>query len=167
MIVMLHRCFEQSVFLILGGVHSDPHPLVAHVVPLRCWEAAVPPPRGCSAQDPEQAKATFDGGGNNHTPGRPLLLPGVLWILYLRSTTFWQKQGFYKKIIRPPMALRIGLPGSSALQNDGLDVPIILQCRTPRETNPKGHWVTNYFCIKSLLLLPPCTQSWYTQSYDL
>jgi len=38
------------------------------------------------------------------------------------------------------MALRIGLPRSSALQNDGLDVPVILQCRTPRETNPKGHW---------------------------
>ena len=38
------------------------------------------------------------------------------------------------------MALRIGLLGSSALQNDGLDAPDILQCRTPQETNPKGHW---------------------------
>ena len=38
------------------------------------------------------------------------------------------------------MAFRIVLLTSSALQNDGLDVPVILQCRTPQETNPKGHW---------------------------
>jgi hypothetical protein len=38
------------------------------------------------------------------------------------------------------MALRIGLLESSALQNDGHDVPVILQCRTPQETNPKGNW---------------------------
>ena len=78
-----------------------------------------------------------------------------------------KKHGFPQKVIWPPMALRIGLPGSSALQNYGLDVLIILQCRTPRETNPKGHWGPNYFFIKSLFLLPPCTQSWYTQSHDL
>ena len=40
----------------------------------------------------------------------------------------------------------------------------ILQGRTPQETNPKGHWGPHYFLIKSLFLLPPCTQSWYTQS---
>jgi hypothetical protein len=47
------------------------------------------------------------------------------------------------------MALRIGLLRSSALQNDGLDVPLILQCRTPQETNPKGHWGPNYFLRNS------------------
>ena len=36
------------------------------------------------------------------------------------------------------MALRIGLLKSSALQNNGLDAPVILQCRTPQEINPKG-----------------------------
>ena len=46
------------------------------------------------------------------------------------------------------MALRIGLLRSSALQNDGLDVPVSLQCRTPQETNPKGHWGPNCFLIK-------------------
>jgi hypothetical protein len=48
------------------------------------------------------------------------------------------------------MALRIGLLKSSALQNDGLDVPVLLQCRTPRETNHKGPTGPNYFLIKSL-----------------
>ncbi len=75
-----------------------------------------------------------------------------------------QKQGLYEKVMWPPMALRIGLLKSSALQNDGLDAPVILQCRTPQETNPKGHWGPHYFFIQSLCLLPPCTQSWYTQS---
>jgi hypothetical protein len=27
----------------------------------------------------------------------------------------------------------------------------LLVCRTPRETNPTGHWGPNYFLIKSLL----------------
>ena len=62
------------------------------------------------------------------------------------------------------MALRIGLLRSSALQNDGFDAPVILQCRTPQGTNPKGHWGPHYFFIQSLFSLPPCTQSWYTQS---
>ena len=47
-----------------------------------------------------------------------------------------QKQGFYKKKCGPqwpPMALRVGPPGSSALQNDRLDAPVMLQCRTPQE----------------------------------
>jgi hypothetical protein len=48
------------------------------------------------------------------------------------------------------MAIRIGLLRSSALQNDGLDVPIILQCRAPRETNPNGHWGSDRFLIKLL-----------------
>ena len=43
------------------------------------------------------------------------------------------------------MALRIGLLGSSALQNEGQDMPVILQSRTPQVTNPKSHWVPN--CI--------------------
>ncbi len=68
-----------------------------------------------------------------------------------------------ENIIWPPMALRIGPLRSSALQNDRLDAPVILQCRTPQETNPKGHWGPHYFFIQSLFLLPPCTQSWYTQ----
>ena len=72
-----------------------------------------------------------------------------------------QKQGFHEKVIWPPMALRIGLLRSSTLQNDVLDAPVILQCRTPQQTTPKGHWR----CFnKSLFLLPPFTQSWYTQS---
>ena len=75
--------------------------------------------------------------------------------------------GEFLKSIWPPMALRIGLLRSSALQNDGRITPVILQCRTPQETNPKGHWGPIYFFIKSLFLLPPCTQSWYTHSYDL
>ena len=60
-----------------------------------------------------------------------------------------QKEGLYAKVVWPPMALRIGLLRSSALQNDGRIVPVILQCRTPHETNPKGHWGPNYFFIKS------------------
>jgi hypothetical protein len=51
------------------------------------------------------------------------------------------------------MALRIGLLMSSALQHDGLDAPVILQCRPPQGSNPQGHWGPNYFFIKSLLLL--------------
>jgi hypothetical protein len=54
------------------------------------------------------------------------------------------------------MALRIGLPGSSALQHDWLHAPVILQCRIPQETNPNGHWEPNYFLIKILMMLPPC-----------
>ena len=49
------------------------------------------------------------------------------------------------------MALRIGFPGGLALQNDGLDVPLIVQCRTPRETNPKGHRGPNHFFVKVLV----------------
>ena len=78
-----------------------------------------------------------------------------------------QEQGLYEKVIWPPTALRIGLLRRSALQNDGLDAPVILQCRTPQESNPKGHWGPNHFFIQSLFLLPPCTNSWYTQSYEL
>jgi hypothetical protein len=51
-----------------------------------------------------------------------------------------QEQGFYEKVIWPPMALRIRRLKRSALQNGGLDVPVLLQCRTLQETNPKGHW---------------------------
>ena len=65
------------------------------------------------------------------------------------------------------MALRIGLLRSSAQQNDGRIKPVILQCRTPQETNPKGPWGPTLSFITSLFLRPPCTQSWYTQSYDL
>ena len=38
------------------------------------------------------------------------------------------------------MAFRIGLLRSSALPNDGRTKPVILQCRAPQETDPKGHW---------------------------
>jgi hypothetical protein len=55
-----------------------------------------------------------------------------------------------QKGIWPPIALRICLPGSSALQNDRPDLPVTLQCRTPRETNPKDHWGPNHFLRKSL-----------------
>jgi hypothetical protein len=43
------------------------------------------------------------------------------------------------------MALRNGLLRSSALQTDGFDAPVILQCRTLQVTNPKGHWWPNPF----------------------
>jgi hypothetical protein len=75
----------------------------------------------------------------------------LFWILYLRSNTLNQTQGFYHKEIVHPIALRMRLLRRSALQNDGLDVPVILQCRTPQETNPKGHWVPNYFLINPCL----------------
>ena len=85
----------------------------------------------------------------------------------------WRKQtqGFYEKVIWPPMALRIGLLRSSALQNDGQDAPVILRCRTLQETNPKGHWGPNYFFIKYMFCFlpvprlgtPSLTISWHTQ----
>ena len=56
-----------------------------------------------------------------------------------------QKQGLHEKVMWPPMALRIGLLSRSALQNDGRIKPVILQCRTPQETHPKGHWGTITF----------------------
>ena len=56
-----------------------------------------------------------------------------------------KNKDFMKKQFGPPMALRIGLLGSSALQNDGHIKPVILQCRTPQETNPKGHRGPKYF----------------------
>jgi hypothetical protein len=58
------------------------------------------------------------------------------------------------------MALRIGLPVSSALRHDGHMEPVILQCRTPQETNPKADWTPNYFLITSLFLFPSWC-SWY------
>ena len=54
------------------------------------------------------------------------------------------KQGSYENGIWRPMALRIGLLESSALQNDGFGVPVILQCPTLQETNPKGHSGPNF-----------------------
>ncbi len=63
---------------------------------------------------------------------------------------------FSQKVNWPPMTLRIGLLRISALQNDVQDVPVILQCRTPQETNPKGHWGPKYLLIKWLFLCPPC-----------
>jgi hypothetical protein len=44
------------------------------------------------------------------------------------------------KIKLAPMALRIGLPGSSNLQNDGHIKPVILLCGNLRYINPKSHW---------------------------
>ena len=75
-----------------------------------------------------------------------------------------QKPRFQENAIWLPVALRIALLRSSALQNDGRIRPVMLQCRTPQETDPKGHWGPHYFFRQSLSLLPPCTQSWYTQS---
>ena len=102
---------------------------------------------------------------SEHCPGSETrnLSSGILALMcgkrFLKNTT-WRKrkQWFYEKTIWPPMALRIGLPGSSALQNDAHFKPVILQCQTPRETNPKGHWGPNCFLIKSLFLLR-CTGS--------
>ncbi len=107
-------------------------------------------------------------GGARKTPYSPPIGFQEIVRLGIPRLGTWRKQeqGFYEKAIWPPMALRIGLLRSSAPQNDGRIKPVILQCRGPQETNPKGHWGPNYFFIKSLFLLPPCTQSWYTQSYD-
>ena len=111
--------------------------------------------------------------------GRPVLLPealleeapprGEVDASRHAKTGYMEeaKTRFYEKIFWLPMALRIGLLGRSAPQNDGLDAPVILQCRTPQETNPKGHRGPNLFFIRSLCLLPPCTQAVYTQSYDV
>ncbi len=65
-----------------------------------------------------------------------------------------------QNVIWLPVAMRISLPGNSALQNDGHIKPVILQCRIPWETNPKCHWGPNYFSIKSLFFVPP-SWSWY------
>ena len=64
----------------------------------------------------------------------------------------WRKQKpiFFEKTTWPTTALRMRLLRSSALQNDGLDAPVILECRTSQETNPKGHWGPNYIFRKSL-----------------
>jgi hypothetical protein len=48
------------------------------------------------------------------------------------------------------MAFRIGHLWSSAVQNDEQITLVILYCRTPQETNPKGHWEPNYFLIQYL-----------------
>ena len=74
---------------------------------------------------------------------------------HTRTTREEKKQGFSQKVIWPPLALRIGLLRSSAVQNDGRIKPVMLQCRTPRETNPKGHWGPNYFLRKSLFFFLP------------
>ncbi len=61
------------------------------------------------------------------------------------------------------MAVRIGLLRSSALQNGGLDVSLILQCRTSQETNPKRHWGSNYFLLlfdQILVLVVVVVTSW-------
>ena len=46
------------------------------------------------------------------------------------------------------MVLKIELLKSAALPNDGDILPVILQCRTPQETNPKGLWGPNHFLRK-------------------
>jgi hypothetical protein len=63
-----------------------------------------------------------------------------------------QKQGCYEQVVCPPLALRIGILKGSALPNDGLDAPVSSQCRTPQDTNHKGHWVPKCFVIQLLVL---------------
>jgi len=75
-------------------------------------------------------------GGERVTPGRNKLI--------------------FSKSNLAPIALRIGLPGSSALQNDGFDVPVILQCRTHRETNRKGLWGPNKIIVFASSLVMVC-----------
>jgi hypothetical protein len=38
-------------------------------------------------------------------------------------------------------------PEEFGTENYGFDVPVILQCRTPQETNPEGRWGSNY-CLR-------------------
>jgi hypothetical protein len=59
-----------------------------------------------------------------------------------------------------PNGSRIGLPGSSALQNDGLIVPAILQCRNHWETNPNNQWEPTKVLRKSIFSVSPWW-SWY------
>jgi hypothetical protein len=68
---------------------------------------------------------------------------------------------FSKSNLAPsgPKDLRIGIPGSSALQNDGFDVPVILQCRTLRETNHKSYWRAKLLFEKSMCFVRP----WWSQ----
>ena len=51
------------------------------------------------------------------------------------------------------MALRIGLLRSSALQNDGLDLPVMLQCRTPRAIGGQITFSENPRFFPSLVVL--------------
>jgi hypothetical protein len=62
-----------------------------------------------------------------------------------------KEPGFLQKVGWFPLALRIGFPGSSALQNDGFDVPAILQCRTHQETNTKGQLGGGNYCLRKYL----------------
>jgi hypothetical protein len=98
---------------------------------------------------------------SRYVPGQHLMhRPPFRDPRHTRTTREETTQRFSHKVMWPPMALRIGLLRRSALQNDGLDVPVILQCRTHRETNPKGHLGPNYFLRKSWFLFPPWW-SWY------
>ena len=89
--------------------------------------------RGCSLGSAVRA-GTF-GVFLPHGSGGQLLLRDPR---HTRTTREKNKQGFFQKIIWPPMALGIGLLRSSALQIHGHITPVILQCRTPQKTNPKG-----------------------------
>ena len=75
----------------------------------------------------------------------------LMFLCVPKCPLFRSSQGFYEKVIWRPMAVRIGLLRTSALQNDGRIKPVILQCRTPQETNPKGHWGPTYFLRNSPL----------------
>ena len=52
-----------------------------------------------------------------------------------------KKHGFSQKVIPPTNGPWDWSPGEfGTTKNDGHIKPVILQCRTPRETNPKGQW---------------------------
>ena len=104
----------------------------------------------------------YGGGACLHSLHVRLGIPRLGTGRKQKTKILWKSE-----LVWPPMALRIALLRSSALQNDGLEAPVILQRWTPQESNIKGHWGPNYFFKKTLCLLPPCTQFWYTQSYDL
>ena len=58
---------------------------------------------------------------------------------------------FVKKSFGPPWPLGLVSRGV----RHGHIKPVMLQCRTPQETNPKGHWGPNCFLIKSLFVFLP------------
>ena len=74
-----------------------------------------------------------------------------------------KETGVTENVMGVTRGLRIGRAGSTGVEESDQMVPVILQCRTPRETNPKGLLGPNNVSIKSLFVVPPWW-SWYVLS---
>ena len=81
----------------------------------------------------------------------------------------WRKQApsCYEKRIWHPIDLMIGLLRSSALQMTGTSSPSFCSAELLRGPILSAIGGQIVFVMKALFLLFPCTQSSYTQSYDL